>query len=119
MTRITPLPLALAAFALLGPSLAGAATLTCSGLVSQVSAHADGAISITASWNSSPLQICSSTSAWKGIPTEACKRWHAAALLARTTQQTLEVYYGNTAAANCAAMPANAAADAPATLTNK
>jgi len=27
---------------------------------------------------------------------EACKRWHAAALLTRTTQQTLDVYYGNT-----------------------
>ena len=50
---------------------------------------------------------------------EACKRWHAAALLARTTQQTLDVYYGNTAAANCASMSANGAADAPGTLTNK
>jgi hypothetical protein len=50
---------------------------------------------------------------------EVCKRWHAAALLARTTQQTLDVYYGNTAAVNCASMPANGAADAPSTLTNK
>lgn len=94
--RIWLLPLTVAALALIGSPIASAAMLTCSGLVSQVSAHTDGGISIRANWNSNPVQICNSVTAWEGVPTEACKRWHAAALLARTTQQTLDVYYGNT-----------------------
>lgn len=119
MARILHIQLTVAALALIGSPIASAATLICSGTVSQVSAHADGGIAIRTSWNTNAVQICNSTTAWKGVPTEACKRWHAAALLARTTQQTLDVYYGNTAAANCASMPANGAADAPGTLTNK
>jgi hypothetical protein len=119
MARILHIQLTVAALALIGSPMAGAAALTCSGTVNEVIAHADGGISIRAYWNSNRVQICNSVTAWKGVPTEACKRWHAAALLARTTQQTLDVYYGNTAAANCASMPANGAADAPSTLTNK
>jgi hypothetical protein len=107
------------AIAMIAPVCANAATLSCSGLVSAVTSHADGSVWITAEWNGSPVQICNSTTAWKGIPTESCKRWHAAALLARTTQQTLVVYYGNTAVTGCAAMGAYGAADAPSTLTNQ
>ncbi|EGK70168.1 hypothetical protein METUNv1_03555 [Methyloversatilis universalis FAM5] len=96
-----------------------AATLTCTGLVSAVTAHADGSVWIKAAWNNNPVQVCNTVTAWKSVPTEACKRWHAAALLARTTQQTLQVYYGSTAVASCAGMGSYGAADAPTTLTNQ
>jgi hypothetical protein len=96
-----------------------AATLTCAGGVSAVTAHADGSVWVKSSWNTNPIQVCNSVTAWKSVPTEACKRWHAAALLARTTQQTLQVYYGNTAVTSCGSMPAYGAADAPSHLTNQ
>ncbi|WP_374339330.1 hypothetical protein [Methyloversatilis sp.] len=96
-----------------------AATLTCTGLVTSVTAHVDGSVGIKAVWNNNPVQLCNTVTAWKSVPTEACKRWHAAALLARTTQQPLQVYYGSSGAATCADMGSYGAADAPTALTNQ
>lgn len=100
--------------------LLNAATLTCSGSITAVTSHADGSVWIKPSWHNNGLQICNATTVWKGIPPESCKRWHAQVLLARSTRETLVVYYPSTAAApNCASIPAGGGADAPGYLTNQ
>lgn len=115
-----PLMLSLSLFSPLFMQTAEAAALTCSGTVTSVTAHADGSISIKPSWNYSSVQLCNATTVWKGVPLESCKRWHAQALLARSTRETMVVYYPSTAAAtNCAAIPAGSGADAPGYLTNQ
>lgn len=118
LTRLT-LTLTLPVLATLSAS-AQAATLTCSGTVTSVTAHADGSISIKPSWNSNVLQLCNAATVWKSVPLESCKRWHAQALLARSTRETMVVYYPSTAAATtCGAIPAGSGADAPGYLTNQ
>lgn len=119
LNRLT-LTLTLPLLAVVSAPAAQAAVLTCSGTVTAVTAHADGSISIKPSWNYSSVQLCNATTVWKGVPLESCKRWHAQALLARSTRETMVVYYPSTAAAaNCAAIPAGSGADAPGYLTNQ
>lgn len=115
LARLT-LPLLMTLVA--APALA--ATLTCSGTVTAVTAHADGSIWIKPSWNTNALQLCNATTVWKGVPLESCKRWHAQALLVRSTRETLVVYYPSTAVATtCGAIPAQGGADSPGYLTNQ
>ncbi|WP_439535382.1 hypothetical protein [Methyloversatilis sp.] len=97
-----------------------AATLTCSGTVTSVTAYADGSIFVKPSWNYNALQLCNATTVWKSVPLESCKRWHAQALLARSTRETMVVYYPSTATATtCVAIPAGSGADAPGYLSNQ
>lgn len=119
LTRLT-LTLPLSLLATLSAATAQAATLTCSGTVSSVTAYADGSIWIKPSWNSNAVQLCNASTVWKSVPLESCKRWHAQALLVRSTRETLVVYYASTAAAStCGAIPAGSGADAPGYLTNQ
>lgn len=105
--------------AALSGGVAQAATLTCSGTVTSVTAHADGSIWIKPSWNANQIQLCNATTIWKAVPLESCKRWHAQALLVRSTRETLVVYYPSTVATTCAGMLSQGSADAPGYLTNQ
>ena len=97
---------------------AAAGTLACNGTIAQVMTTASSDLRVVPSWRNDWVTLCNVVSPWKGVPVDACKRWHAQALAAQIAQTNTQTAYASTAATACAQMAVASAADAPDTFSN-
>lgn len=86
-------------------SLAHAATLQCDGKITDVRVWSDGSVMVKPTWRNDWVNVCRVNVFSNNIDPATCKALYTAAITAMQIKTDTTMYYGNTTAATCAAMP--------------
>lgn len=93
------------------PVPAHAAGQWCTGAVWSSWIDSGGSVLISSSWRTDHTQICSLSSAWKGIPVDVCVGWVAKLDAAATMNKSVTIFYADAPA--CNALPTYSSTPSP------
>lgn len=84
---------------------AAAGTLQCDGKITDVRVWSDGSVMVKPTWRNDWVNVCRVNVFSNNIDPATCKALYTAAITAMQIKTDTTMYYGNTTAATCAAMP--------------